>query len=213
MLVVALSLGLRKGEVSGLRVDFHVHRQLQWIKFRGEEDGHWIEQNRKQRAKRDLPFPEAVYRFLVRRLAKCNADAIAAGEHWHDTGYLFVNPAGTPIHTSNVSKAFRLTCARAGVQRIRFYDTRRTCGTMMHTGGADPFVIQAVLGHTQLSALLATPGCRSGVKRASLDGVGALYDSRRRDSPVIDRVTDQTISERPKGKSTDLSYCYLRTCW
>ena len=34
---------------------------------------------------------------------------------------------------------------------MRVHDTRHSCGTLLHVQHADPFMIQEVLGHSQLS--------------------------------------------------------------
>jgi integrase len=184
LFVIALSLGLRKGEVTGLREEdidlegriIEVRRQLQWIKLPGEEEGKWIERVPKKSSQRTLPITETIYRFVIRHIAQ------RAGESWNDSGYLFVSPTGAPLHERNLSEAFHLACDHADVPRIRFHDTRHSCGTLLHVQGADPFIIQKVLGHSQLSTTRRYTHTPVEVTRPALARLESLFDSTEKAS-------------------------------
>jgi integrase len=102
---------------------------------------------------------------------------MAVGEKWKDSGYLFVSVLGAPLHERNVSQAFHLACDRAKVPRIRFHDTRHSCGTLLHVQGADPFIIQKVLGHSQLSTTRRYTHVPAAVTKTALDGLESLFQS------------------------------------
>jgi integrase len=158
LFTIALSLGLRKGEVCGLKFDdldlegrvLRVRRSLSWIKD-DEGRGQWLETPPKRGSRRDLRITDTIQRMLLAHLARRAAEAARAGERWRGSVYLFVSPTGAPLHERNVSEAFYALCDRAKVPRIRFHDTRHSCGTLLHVQGADPFTIAKVLGHSQLS--------------------------------------------------------------
>ena len=185
LFMIALSLGLRKGEVIGLKPEdvdleqrvLHVRRSLAWVKLPGAEQGEWIEREPKRGSFRDVPMTETIYRALVRHLARRQEDAMAVGEKWKDSGYLFVSVLGAPLHERNVSQAFNLVCDRAKVPRIRFHDTRHSCGTLLHVQGADPFIIQKVLGHSQLSTTRRYTHVPVAVTKTALDGLESLFQS------------------------------------
>ncbi len=147
LFIIALSLGLRKGEVLGLKPEdadlegrvLHVRRSLQWVKLPGEKKGHWNEREPKRRSRRDLPMPESIYRAIVRHIARRAEDA-AKVKNWKDSGYLFTSVLGTPLHERNVSVMFHALCDRAKVPAIRFHDTRHSCGTLLHMQHADTFI-------------------------------------------------------------------------
>jgi integrase len=185
LFVIALSLGLRKGEVTGLReqdIDLvgrtlGVRRQLQWIKLPGEAKGQWVERPPKKGSQRTLPITETIYRFVVRHITQRRAETFAAGDAWKDSGYLFVSTTGAPLHERNITQAFHLTCDRANVPRIRFHDTRHSCGTLLHVQGADPFIIQKVLGHSQLSTTRRYTHTPVEVTKPALTRLESLFDS------------------------------------
>jgi integrase len=155
---ITLSLGLREGEGIGLKPEdidldnrvIPVRHQLQWNKLPGEEEGHWDELPCKWNSTGDLPMTETIYRALVRHTARRQQEATTT-TGWKDSGYLFVSVTGAPLHKRNVLTAFHKSCDAAGVPRIRFHDTRHTCGTLLHAQGAGEFTIQAALRHAQLS--------------------------------------------------------------
>jgi integrase len=148
LFIIAPSLGLRKGEVAGLRPEdvdlaerqIHVRRALAWMRIPGAEKGGWVEREPKQNSARTLPMTETIYRALVRHLANRAREATVAKDVWQDSGYLFVSPIGQPLHSKNLNAAFHALCDRAGVPRLRFHDTRHTCGTLLHAQGADAFI-------------------------------------------------------------------------
>jgi len=105
------------------------------------------------------------------------------GEKWKDSGYLFVSVVGLPLHERNVSEAFHQVCDRAQVPRIRFHDTRHSCGTLLHVQGADPFIIQKVLGHSQLSTTRRYTHVPIQVTKTALDGLESLFKSAKPAGP------------------------------
>jgi len=110
---VALSLGLRKGEVTGLRPEdidldarvVHVRRSLQWLRLPDAKEGHWIDRPPKRGSFRDLPMTEAVYRSLASHMARRQGEA-ATTKNWIGSGYLFVSTTGAPLPEKNLSNQF-----------------------------------------------------------------------------------------------------------
>jgi integrase len=206
LFMIALSLGLRKGEAIGLKPEdidlehriVHVRRSLAWVKLPGEERGRWIEREPKRGSVRDLPLTETLYRALVRHLARRQDEAFAAGERWNDSGYLFVSVTGAPLHERNVSEAFHLLCDRAKVPRIRFHDTRHSCGTLLHVQGADPFIIQKVLGHSQLSTTRRYTHVPIQVTKTALDGLESLFKTVAKTADPELVTVSVTVKPEPK---------------
>jgi integrase len=206
LFIIALSLGLRKGEVIGLKamdIDLdqriiHVRRSLAWVKLPGDEQGKWIEREPKRGSFRDLPITETIFRALVRRLARRQEEAMAAGEKWKDSGYLFVSVLGGPLHERNVSEAFHRVCDRANVPRIRFHDTRHSCGTLLHVQGADPFIIQRVLGHSQLSTTRRYTHVPIQVTKTALDGLESLFKTATKAADPELVTVSVTVKPEPK---------------
>jgi integrase len=179
---IAVSLGLREGEVCGLKredVDLdnrlvHVRRSLSWLKLPDQKKGQWIEREPKQHSTGDLPMTLTIFNSLVRHLGR-RAQEAATTKGWKDSGYLFTSVTGAPLHARNLLGAFHSLCDAAKVPRIRFHDTRHTAGTMLHLQGADPFVIQKVLRHSQLVTTRRYVHIPVPITKAALDRVDVLY--------------------------------------
>jgi integrase len=194
-------LGLRKGEVCGLRpedLDFehrllHVRRTLSWIKEPGEKKGYWDVREPKRGSFRSLRMTDTVYRALLRHVAHRAAEA-AKTKDWNDSGYVFVSPTGAPLHESNITKVFHEICDSAKIPRLRFHDTRHTCGTLLHVQGADPFVIKEVLGHSQLSTTKRYTHVPVEVTGAALDGLDALLKDGNKTSQPDPATVKTTVN-------------------
>jgi integrase len=203
LFVLSISLGLRKGEVTGLKEEdinldartISIERQLQWVKLPDDEQGAWITRPPKRGSRRTLPITETIFRFIVRHIAQREAEALAAGDKWKDSGYLFVSPTGAPLHERDISEAFHLACDHAKVARIRFHDTRHTCGTLLHAQGANPFVIQKVLGHSQLSTTRRYTHLDTEVTRPAITLLESLFASSAKTQDP-DLVTDTTTKAK-----------------
>lgn len=187
LFIIALSLGLRKGEGLGLKPEdldlenriVHVRRSLQWVKLPGQKEGRWIERPPKRKSYRDLPMTETVYRAVVHHMARREREA-ATTKGWKDSGYLFTSTSGAPLHERNVSEAFYAVCDTAQVPRIRFHNTRHSCGTLLHAQGATTFTIQTVLGHSQLSTTKRYTHVPIEVAKTALDGMESLMEGTRK---------------------------------
>ena len=58
---------------------------------------------------------------------------------------------------SNVLRAFRAACGRAGItRRVRLHDLRHTAGSHLIRAGADVAAVSAILGHSSVSLTLQT---------------------------------------------------------
>ena len=201
LFTVALSLGLRKGEVTGLRPEdidldgrvVHIRRSLQWVKLPDAKEGHWIDRPSKRGSFRDLPMTEGVYRSLVSHIARRQEEA-ATIKGWNDSGHLFVSATGAPLHEKNVSNEFYALCDSVKVPRIRFHDCRHSCGSFLNAQGASAFTIQKILGHSQLSTTNRYTHIPMVVSKAALDGVDTLVEATRKkpeDQPDARPATPQ----------------------
>lgn len=150
---VALSLGMRRGEVCGLRwkdVDFEqatlsVNGSLQ--RFGGKL--HWTAP-KTAASVRTLALPPALLETLRRHKARQEEERTDADD-WEETGYIFVSVRGTPLEPHNVVRHFKSVLRKAGLpETIRFHDLRHSCATLLIAQGVHLSVIKDILGHTQI---------------------------------------------------------------
>jgi len=152
MYVLALSSGLRQGELIGLQwpdIDFDgdavtVQRSLEEIsgKVRIKEPktgkGHRI----------DLP------QFAMEAMRDHRADMLAEG---NIAAPVFCAPEGGWLRKGNVyRRSFMPMVKAAGVPRIRFHDLRHTHATLLLLAGENVKVVSERLGHASIKVTLDT---------------------------------------------------------
>ena len=150
--VLALSTGMRQGELLGLQwadVDFDgavvtVRRSLEELhgKLR-------LKQTKTGNSRRiDLP-PFAVDALRDHRVAMLTEG--------HIKGQVFCAPAGGFIRKGNLyDRSFLPLLEEAGVPRIRFHDMRHTCATLLLQAGENVKVVSERLGHKNIATTLGT---------------------------------------------------------
>ncbi len=157
---LALTLGLRRGEILGLRwedVDLgaatlRVARSLQRV------DGVLAAKEPKTaRSRRTLALPPSLVAALREhrdRQGLETKEAADRGRRWDGTGYVFVTPVGTPIDPDNFCKQFKNLLKAAELRDQRFHDLRHAAATLMIRDGLPVNEVSAVLGHSQTSTTL-----------------------------------------------------------
>lgn len=153
--VLALTLGLRRGEILGLTwksVDFdagelYIDHQLQRA---GREVLH--RETKTEDSDDFLPLPDLCLTALRQRRQRQAADRKAVGELWQGThGLIFTTRYGTPIEPGNLTRTFALRCRRAGVRQIPLKNTRHTTGSLLVALKVHPKVAQRILRHSQFA--------------------------------------------------------------
>jgi integrase len=136
--------GLRWGEVAGLQVGDMITLpgyglRLQRAVLSSRADGTMYVDTLKNKRSRTVPLvPELVP--LVTRWA--------AGRE--DDAWLFAAPHGGPLNEGNWKRAVQWTAATRSIgrPRLRVHDLRHTAASLWLAAGADPKVVQRVLGHS-----------------------------------------------------------------
>jgi integrase len=158
LFVTALALGLRRGELLGLRwtdVDLaakqlRVSQTLQRVRDRGVVFG----PPKSRRSRRVLTLPAVVIAALTMHKQRQNQDREAAGTDWRETGLVFTTATGRHVEPRNLNTAFARLTARAGVRPIRLHDLRHSCATLLLSRGVSPRVVMDILGHSQIAVTM-----------------------------------------------------------
>jgi integrase len=153
--LLAVALGLRRGEIVGLRwsqVDFatrtiRLGRQLQRVK------GELYEDTTKGR-KRSLPLPLILLVALRWQRWRWLALREKAGSGWVDNDYVFVTRTGRPIEGRNLYRSFLRLCEKANVRKVRLHDARHGFATLMADDGVEPRVLMELMGHSQIAVTM-----------------------------------------------------------
>ena len=157
--VLAVTCGLRQGELLGLRwedVDLKagrltVRRQVQ----RSRDGSGMIGGPTKNKKARTIRLGEvAIEALKAHRDAQAEEVASAKGL-WKDPGLVFASTIGTPLEPSNlVGRSFKPLLGWAGLPIVRFHDLRHACATLLLSEGVPVKVVQEVLGHSSVSVTM-----------------------------------------------------------
>ena len=193
--VVALSTGMRKGEVLALK----------WGDV--APDGVTVRRTLSHRAAGDgtgPPKTRAGVRFVPVPPHTMAGLLATRSELDGPDDWVFTTRSGKRFSPRNVSHALHVAQRRAGVPEIRFHDLRRTYATQLAAGGAHPRVIQALLGHSTptLAMTIYTEATESARRAAVVDVLGGGSSGRRAtaregtraDSPRHSRSSRRTIA-------------------
>lgn len=157
---LALGLGLRIGEVLGLRwgdIDLAtgqltVRHALQRSKSRGLE----LVEPKSRTSVRSLVLPAFVVRSLHQQQVRQKQQARWGGLKWQDRDLVFTTSVGTPIDADKVRRRFKVLLEQAGLRDMRLHDLRHSCASFLLAQGLQPRTIMELLGHSQISLTMNT---------------------------------------------------------
>lgn len=152
---VLLTLGVRRGELLGLR----------WTDVDLDDQSVDIRRNLKRRNHHGIVFDEPKTSAGIRRLPLTDelvdefrthrrrqaAERLAAGEAWQDGDYVFTTTVGTPIDPRNFERYWKAICDKADVPAHNLHTTRHTAGTVMLNVGVPLESITKILGHSSVA--------------------------------------------------------------
>ncbi|NRQ34840.1 site-specific integrase [Nonomuraea sp. NN258] len=142
--------GLRRGEAVGLRwkdVDLEagtagVHwqiTQLSWQPIQGRP--------KTEASDRTIALDAESVTILRAHRKRQAAEQLAAGQAWADSGFVFTDELGRPLHPQHASDQFYLLAYEAGLPPVRLHDLRHGAASLMLAAGVDLKIVQETLGH------------------------------------------------------------------
>lgn len=155
-LLLALMVGLRRGELLGLQwqdVDFatarlSVRRQLSHGR---DGNGATFAPLKTGSSERTVNLPTLVLEALRQHRGAQETEALRAGTRgWTDAGLVFCRRDGKPLGDGPLTAAWRRSLARAGIERRSFHSARHTAATLLMENGVHPKVVQVTLGHARI---------------------------------------------------------------
>jgi integrase len=178
LVIVAISTGLRLGELLGLRwenVDLDartisVERSLARVK------GKFLPLDPKtEKSSRHGIIPKRAVDALRHRRAVQTSERWAAGDAWqNEHDYVFTTPKGRELYSGDAMRLLRSFLDEAGLPRIRFHDLRHTYATLALQAHVPMKVVQEALGH---SSMLITANLYSHVTPGMIEELAAVFDT------------------------------------
>ena len=159
---LVLMTGLRLGELLGLwwsDIDFrsnmlHVNRTLNRVQKIGLPDQYsglrtelLYQEPKTENSRRSIPLLPGVVQDLLRWRSIQDADRIAAGEQYIETGSIVTNECGGCIEPRTFSDYYHQILEIAGIGHFTFHALRHTFATRAMEQGMDSKTLSILLGH------------------------------------------------------------------
>jgi integrase len=159
---LVLRLGVRQGEALALRwtditgldgtTDETLSIRHTLKRHRKADGGGWyLDTPKTATSLRTIPVPAPLVAVLRQHKAAQAAERLAAGTAWHEDGFVFTTPIGTPLEARNVLRWWHRLGERSGVGRRRFHAARHTTASLLLEAGEPLERVSAILGHSSLA--------------------------------------------------------------
>ncbi|GHJ12685.1 tyrosine-type recombinase/integrase [Micromonospora sp. AKA38] len=155
--VVAATMGLRRGELVGLRwsdvdLDDGTLRVQQTVQ-RVAGTLHVLDAKTED-SEAVLPLPEFTWLTLMEHRERQQEERAGLPEVWVDHGLVFPSERGTPMEPTNLSRSFARLRESAGLPGVRLHDLRHTVVSLLMELGVPPHVVQAIARHADVKVTL-----------------------------------------------------------
>jgi integrase len=160
--VVALTCGLRAGEVRALRwqdIDIENNRlRIDGTLQEARGPRYWIGPPKSKSAYRAVALSRAAAAALVAHYEKQFQEKTSfrtCGLPWgNDWELVFTTPGGRPLSKSTFRENFRRVVERASLRQLRFHDLRHSCASLLFSQGVDVRDVADLLGHSEVRTTL-----------------------------------------------------------
>ncbi len=161
ILIIAVSTGMRKGEIFNLRwsdidfVDHYIH-----IK------------KTKSNVMRKVPMNAVVAATLKNMERKSEFIFPSSWSKKHK-------------HIMEVFRLFKAACKKAGIRDLRFHDLRHTAATLMVTGGIPLVTVSQILGHATIHMTMKYAHPTPEDKRKAVNVLASIFEPEREKEGTI----------------------------
>ncbi|WP_235608186.1 tyrosine-type recombinase/integrase, partial [Frankia casuarinae] len=153
LFVVALTMGLRRGELLGLRWDdvdldagtLRVVRSAQRVSGTLR-----LVETKTRGSRRPVPIPATTVEALRRHQKYQEQERADAGTAWKENGLVFASTVGTLMEPRNVTRRVQQLRGRASLPTLRLHDFRHACASFLLAAGVEPRTVMEILGHATM---------------------------------------------------------------
>ena len=159
--VLAITTGLRQGELFGLRwedVDLAAGRHSVRQTLTTPKGGRRLGPPKRSKSCRSVKLTAGAVKALTAHRDRQLEEREKLAELWQDNDFVFTTQVGTPVNRHNFfRRCFKPLLEEAGLPRtVRFHDLRHTCATLLLSKNVNPKIVQELLGHANISRTMDT---------------------------------------------------------
>jgi integrase len=158
--VLAVTTGLRQGELLGLKwddIDLEGGTLQVRLTLTTAKGGPVLSAPKTKSSRRTVRLSQMALEALTSHLDDQLGEIDRAGGLWRENGLIFASESGEPLSRQHVTAHhFKPLLKRAGLPEIRFHDLRHTCATLLLSKNVNPKVVSEMLGHASIAITLDT---------------------------------------------------------
>jgi integrase len=157
LLVLAITTGMRRGELLALRwkdVDLDRGTLAVTGSLQGESRPTLNIATPKSGKSRSVALGTVAGNVLREHRMRQAQEQLLVGDEWRDLGLVFSTEFGDFLSPTTLRLALRRTLTRAGLPTIRLHDLRHSAATLMLTRGVHPKMASEMLGHSTIAITL-----------------------------------------------------------
>lgn len=155
LLLVALTTGMRRGELAALRwndVDLErgilqVRHNLTWVHGMGYVEG----EPKSKAGRRKIGLTDVVITALKEHKVRQEQASIKMGDRWREHGLIFSNIYGGYLNPGRIWYLFKKLLKAARLPDVRFHDLRHGAATVLLAAKVDLKVVSELLGHSSVA--------------------------------------------------------------
>jgi integrase len=157
--VVAVTTGMRRGEILGLRwqdVDLKAGTATIVQSLEQTREGLRFKSPKTDTSRRAITLPSITAEILRRHKTEQAKQKLALGPAYHDNSLVCARPDGQPVPPDTLSTNFATLIRRKKFPHVRFHDLRHSHATQLLKHGVHPKVVSERLGHSKIGITLDT---------------------------------------------------------
>lgn len=178
-IVLAVTTGLRRGELLGLKwshIDLEAGTLTVARSLQQTRDGLQFKEPKTAKSTRTISLPQLAVEALTAHKAEQARLRLAMGPAYHDQGLVFAKPDGGPMRPDALSQAFRALVKRLGLG-VRLHGLRHSHASQLLRAGVPVKVVSERLGH---STAMLTLNTYAHVLPGQQEEAAAMIDSALR---------------------------------
>jgi len=157
-LMIALFMGLRRGEIAGLEfgdIDFiKGTMKIQRTSCTVEGKGIITKDTKTTSSERELSIPATLLKQLMEYKIWWDKRQNLFKERWGDSDRLFISPKGKPIYPNSIGQWLKKILEKCGLPKVTLHSLRHTNLTMLLINGTDIKTVAGRAGHSDASVTL-----------------------------------------------------------
>lgn len=124
--------------------------------------------------KRGIGLPNELALMLHQHQTEQNAERVAAGQLWRETGYVFTTPTGEPLNPRTDYTEWKRLLVRADVPERRLHDARHTAATVLLLLQIPDRTVMGVMGWSNTAMAARYQHIIAAIRRDVATSVGGL---------------------------------------